>query len=452
MISADKKQTVTLEKEIRTFLGSAVQNHDVLKYLYNTSPEDFIPYKTPIYYSGPYWDNEEVVAMIKAILGGKWITSGEQVHKFEAQFSKKFNLEHSVMVNSGSSANLAMIGAIKKYLRWQDGDEIILSVVGFPTTLAPIIQHDLKPVFVDIELDSLNFSLELIEEKITDRTKAIFLSAVLGNPPDMDRLLEICEKHGLELILDNCDSLGSTWRSKYLNEYAIASSCSFYPAHHISTGEGGMVSSNIEEIITIARSLSWWGRDCYCVGAANLLSCGVCGKRFDRWLPDYDGIVDHKYVFTNIGYNLKPLDMQGAIGLVQLEKFEEIDTRRRESKNQLQAILEKYVEGIEVPGELPEAQTCWFGTPIVCPNQESKQSLVEFFETNKIQTRNYFAGNILLQPAYRHLDQAANYPNANEVLDRVFFIGAAPHYYEKIFNYVEALLKDRHAGIAAKQV
>jgi CDP-6-deoxy-D-xylo-4-hexulose-3-dehydrase len=434
---------MTLEADIRDFLSDVGNNHHILKYLYNTTPESFVPFETPIYYSGPYWDQEEIVAIMKAILGGKWITSGEMVQKFEAKFSKRFNLKYSVMVNSGSSANLALVGAVKKYLEWQDGDEVILSVVGFPTTLAPLLQHNLKPVLIDIELDSLNFDLELIEEKITPRTKAIFLSPVLGNPPNMDRLLEICEKHGLELLLDNCDSLGSTWRGKYLNEYAIASSTSFYPAHHISTGEGGMVSSNIEEIVKIARSLAWWGRDCYCVGAANLLCNGSCGNRFDRWLPEYDGVVDHKYVFTNIGYNLKPLDLQGSIGLVQLDKFEEIDTRRHESKKRLQAILEENVEGIKVPNQLPEAGTCWFGTPIVCPDRESKRALVDYFETNKIQTRNYFAGNILMQPAYRHLDKAENYPNANVVLDRVFFIGAAPHYHEKIFEYIQERLKAR---------
>jgi CDP-4-dehydro-6-deoxyglucose reductase, E1 len=434
---------MTLEAEIRDFLTNVGNNHQIFKYLYNTTPDTFVPFETPVYYSGPYWDNQEIVALMKAILEGKWITSGEMVHKFEAQFSKKFKLNYSVMVNSGSSANLALIGAVKKYLDWQDGDEIILSVVGFPTTLAPLLQNNLKPVFIDIELDSLNFDLELIEEKITPKTKAIFLSPVLGNPPNMDRLLEICEKHSLELLLDNCDSLGSTWRGKYLNEYAIASSTSFYPAHHISTGEGGMVSSNIKEIIKIARSLAWWGRACDCVGATNLLPCGGCGKRFDNWLPDYDGVVDHRYVFTNIGYNLKPLDFQGAIGSVQLEKFEEIEQRRIQSKKRLQGILEEYVEGIKVPNELPEATTCWFGTPIVCPDSESKRSLVEYFEKNKIQTRNYFAGNILLQPAYKHLENAENYPKANVVLDRVFFIGAAPHYHEKIFEYIQERLEAR---------
>lgn len=443
---------MTLEAEIQDFLTNVGNNHQIFRYLYNTTPDTFVPFETPVYYSGPYWDNQEIVAFMKAILEGKWITSGEMVHKFEAQFSKKFKLNHSVMVNSGSSANLALIGAVKKYLDWQDGDEIILSVVGFPTTLAPLLQNNLKPVFIDIELDSLNFDLELIEEKITPKTKAIFLSPVLGNPPNMDRLLEICEKHGIELLLDNCDSLGSTWRGKYLNEYAIASSTSFYPAHHISTGEGGMVSSNIKEIIKIARSLAWWGRACDCVGATNLLPCGGCGKRFDNWLPDYDGVVDHRYVFTNIGYNLKPLDFQGAIGSVQLEKFEEIEQRRIQSKKRLQGILEEYVEGIKVPNELPEATTCWFGTPIVCPDSESKRSLVEYLEKNKIQTRNYFAGNILLQPAYKHLENAENYPNANVVLDRVFFIGAAPHYHEKIFEYIQERLKARFESQKSEKV
>ncbi|MEA5544561.1 aminotransferase class V-fold PLP-dependent enzyme, partial [Limnoraphis robusta CCNP1324] len=304
----------------------------IMRFMHQADPTQFVPYESPVCYSGPYWDLEEILAIVKSTLTGKWLTAGENVHKFEAEFSRRFQAGKSVMVNSGSSANLAMVGAVKKTFGWEDEDELILSVVGFPTTLAPILQHKLKPVFVDIELDTLNFDLEKIEAVLTNRTRAIFLSPVLGNPPNMDRLLEICHQHQVMLLLDNCDSLGSRWRGRFLNEYAVASSCSFYPAHHICTGEGGMVSSATEEIVTTARSLAWWGRDCYCVGAANLLPCGTCGKRFDNWLPDYDGVVDHRYVFTNIGYNLKPLDLQGAVGVAQLAKFEEIHQRRRESK------------------------------------------------------------------------------------------------------------------------
>jgi CDP-6-deoxy-D-xylo-4-hexulose-3-dehydrase len=377
-------------------------------------------------------------------MNGKWLASGENVHKFEKKFSRMFNQKYSVMVNSGSSANLVMIAAIKKVLGWEDGDEILLSPVGFPTTIAPVVQNGLKPVFVDIEFDTLNFDLDLLEEKITDRTRAIFISPVLGNPPDFDRLLEIKDKYGIKLIMDNCDSLGSKWRGKLLTDYTIASSCSFYPAHHITTGEGGMVSSDNELIVSTARSLAWWGRDCYCVGAANLLACGTCGNRFDKWLKDYDEIVDHKYIFTNMGYNLKPLDLQGAMGLVQLDKFDEIHERRRNSKNKLHKIIEKNVDGVYLPNELEPSETSWFGTPMVCRDKEQKDKLVKYFEDIKVQTRNYFAGNILLHPGYRDLDDYKKYPNSNQVLDRVFFIGASPHYDDVIFNYIEDKLMERY--------
>ncbi len=414
------------------------------KYLYNANI-DFVPNKTPIYYSGPYWDEKELQSAVSVLMNGKWLASGENVRKFERKFSKKFNQTDSVMVNSGSSANLVMIAAIKKVLGWKDGDEILLSPVGFPTTIAPVVQHGLKPVFVDIEFDTLNFDLDLLEEKITDRTRGIFISPVLGNPPNFDRLLEIKDKYGIELIMDNCDSLGSKWKGKLLTDYTIASSCSFYPAHHITTGEGGMVSSNNQQIVSEARSFAWWGRDCYCVGSANLLACGTCGNRFDKWLKDYDGIVDHKYIFTNMGYNLKPLDLQGAMGVVQLEKFDEIHERRRISKDTLHKIIEECVPDVYLPNELEQSETSWFGTPIVCDNKKQKDDLVKYFEEIKVQTRNYFAGNILLHPGYSQLDDYSKYPKSNKVLDKVFFIGASPHYDDVIFDYIRERLTERYS-------
>ena len=243
------------------------------------SEETFIPQfchnlksvDNKVYYGGPSYSKEELVEAIDTLLFGKWLASGESVAKFEKEFSKKINEKFSVMVNSGSSANLVMIAALKKYLNWEDNDEILISVVGFPTTLNPLIQNNLKPVFVDIEFETLNFDLDQLESKITNKTRGIFISPVLGNPPDFDRLIEISKKYNIQLILDGCDSFGSKWDGKYLNEYCITSSCSFYPAHHLTTGEGGMVSSNIEELIKIARSFAWWGRDCYCIGSCNLL-------------------------------------------------------------------------------------------------------------------------------------------------------------------------------------
>lgn len=424
-----------LTENIKSLIG----NH-VAPYIYNS--KEFKAGTTPIYYSGPYWDNKEIEAAVNTFLNGKWITAGEEVWKFERKFGKKFNSKFNQMVNSGSSANLVMITALKKYFGWEDDDEIIVSPVGFATTISVLYQNRLKPVFVDIEWDTLNFDLNQIESKITNKTKAIFVSPVLGNPPDFDKLIEICEKYNLKLIGDNCDSLGSKWGGKYLNEYYIAYSNSFYPAHHISTGEGGLIGTNEEELKKLLTSITWWGRDCYCVGSANLLSCGTCGKRFNNWLDSYDGIIDHKYVFSNMGYNLKPLDLQGAIGSVQLDKFDEIETNRKKSKETIENIFTSNIKGIRGIKSLDKADVSWFGTPFVCEEEGLKHKLVEHLEKNKIQTRNYFAGNILLHPGYSFLDNSSNYPEANKVLDKVFFIGAAPHYTDVVFEYIESVVKN----------
>jgi CDP-6-deoxy-D-xylo-4-hexulose-3-dehydrase len=410
------------------------------KYLYNQA---FIPGKSQVLYSGPYWDEDEIMAAITTFITGKWVVAGENVHKFEIGFAKLFGVKYAQMVNSGSSANLVLIAALKKYYGWEDGDEILLSPVGFPTTISTVVQNNLKPVFVDIEYDTLNFDITKIEEKITPRTKAIFVSPVLGNPPDMDFLTALCDKHNIKLVGDSCDSLGSKWDGKDLSSYYVAWSSSFYPAHHISTGEGGIVCSDNPELKKLFTSLSWWGRDCYCVGSSNLLSCGTCGNRFDKWLDSYDGVIDHKYVFTNMGYNLKPMDLQGSIGLVQLKRFEEIDIKRKESKAVIENILLKYVTGLRGVVMLPKANTCWFGTPFVCEDKILKNKLVSFLEENNIQTRNYFAGNILMHSGYKHLDDLNKYPNANKVLDNVFFLGAAPHYDYQVFEYIENTFKEK---------
>lgn len=409
------------------------------RYAYNT--KDFVPGKSQVLYSGPYWDEKEMEAAITALVKGRWLVSGEKVAQFQLKFGRMFNAHWCHMVNSGSSANLMLIAAAKKSLRWKDGDEVIVSPVGFPTTIAPLVQNGLKPVFVDIEWATLNFDLSKIQDKITDRTVAIFVSPVLGNPPDMDVLTSLCEDNNLTLLGDNCDSLGSRWDGKLLSDYYYAWSTSFYPAHHISTGEGGMVCSNYDEVlINEARSFSWWGRDCRCVGSANLLACGTCGNRFDTWLGEDQGIVDHKYIFTNMGYNLKPLDLQGAIGIEQLLKMPDIDRLRRENYIRWVKLLELWVPEVNVVESWSQGDPCWFGVPIVCV-PEVKTKFVAFLEANKIQTRNYFAGNILLHPGYSKLDDASLYPNANRVIKEVFFVGCPPHYNDEIFAYIEDVLK-----------
>ncbi len=432
---------MTIENRISNFLAElGDQDENLFPYMANRKT-GFDPEKDSVYYSGPYWDSREVSVAIESLIKGQWLTSGAAVNKFERRFSKYFGFEDSLMVNSGSSANLVMIAALKKYFGWQDGDEIIVSVVGFPTTISAIIQNNLTPVFVDISWHDLNWDLNLIENLISPKTRAVFSSPVLGNPYDVDGLLTITERHNLQLINDNCDSLGSKWKGKYLTEYGVAASCSFYPAHHITTMEGGMVSSNIEEVVKLARSFAWWGRACYCVGKQNLLKDGTCKNRFSEWIPNCDVAVDHKYVFENVGYNLKPLDLQGAIGLVQLEKFEEIDLLRNQNKTRINEIFAK-ISGCHVVQELDEAHCSWFGAPIVCETSNLKRKLVSHLENNRVQTRNYFAGNILMQPAYTQYGDWRKYPNASDVLGKVFFVGVSPTITREMMDYIEKVVDD----------
>ncbi|MES2767915.1 MAG: aminotransferase class V-fold PLP-dependent enzyme [Bdellovibrionota bacterium] len=433
---------MSIKEKISAFMTSLKKDHQLMPYTYNIRNREFEAGKDTVYYSGPVWDDAEVVAAIETLLTGKWLASGENVAKFEIAFSRKYGFGASLMVNSGSSANLVMISALKAYFNWKDTDEIIVSTVGFPTTVAPLIQNQLVAKFVDITMDDLNFDLKEVEKAITPNTKAIFISPVLGNAPDMDKLVEISKKHDVMLVLDGCDSLGSKWDGKELSDYAFTTSCSFYPAHHITTGEGGMVSSFNKEFIKLARKFAWWGRDCYCIGSANLLKNGSCNKRFDTWLEGNSAVIDHKYLFSQIGYNLKPLDLQGSIGLVQMEKMDMIHEKRREMKNKIAGMFEKHIPGIKIPQELSKAETSWFGVPVICETAELKTKLVKHLEDKKIQTRNYFAGNILQHPGYKHLDDASKYPNANKVLEQVFFVGCHPTYDQSTLNYIEQSLKE----------
>ena len=418
-------------------LKALVENSDI-KYIQNY--EKFVPGKTYVNYSGPFWSGDEVYAAMESLLHGRWLVTGEKVHQFQSKFSKKYNVKKSLMVNSGSSANLVMVTALKKRFNWNDGDEIIVSPVGFPTTISPLIQNNLKPKFIDIEFETLNFNVDLIEEKINDKTRGIFVSPVLGNPPDMNKLRQLCEKHDILLIGDNCDSLGTEWDGDLLTDLYHCWSTSFYPAHHITTGEGGMISSDDEELMKLVMSIAWWGRDCYCVGAANLIPCGTCGNRFDKWIPEYDGIIDHKYFFTNIGYNLKPLDLQGAMGIEQLKKVDTIDELRKKNFDFFADALSGR-EDCRTVSVHPESNVSWFGFPIICDTKETKEKFVAYLEENKIQTRNYFAGNILIHPAFKGLDDYKDYPNSNLALSHVFFVGCNPSFTSEVIEYVQEKLK-----------
>jgi CDP-6-deoxy-D-xylo-4-hexulose-3-dehydrase len=430
-----------INKEIENLIIEFEKEYKIMPYVY-LDDETFIPGKSTVLYSAPYWNTNELVAGIKSLIFGKWLVAGNDVYLFESKFAKAINDKYALLVNSGSGANLVMLASIKKFMNWSDFSEILVSAVGFPTTVSVIPQNYLTPVFLDIEFDSLNIDLNLIEQKITNKTVALFLSPILGNPPNLDIILDICKKHNLTLILDGCDSLGSQWRSKYLNEYSLTTSESLYPAHILSVGQGGIVSSSNAEIIDLARSIATWGRSCSCQSIQNLLPNGSCNKRFKNWLsPNYEGIVDHRYVFDNLGYNMIPLEIAGSIGLEQLKKMDEIFEKRKYNYKIISELFVKYIDGIKLPTKLEYADPVWFGNCIICESKELKQKLVTYLEKNKIQTRGLFAGNLLIHKGYSYMDNYKNYPNSNKVLDQVIFTGNAPHYGRNILGYIEDVLK-----------
>lgn len=438
------------DEEIKKLIASLVKQIWPITSIKGLNHEVFVPGESLVQYAGPTWTEEELEAAVFALLRGQWLSAGENVEQFEREFSKIVGRKYSVMCNSGSSANLLMLSALKSRRTLNLSKmEVITPVVCFPTTVAPIIQCGFVPKFIDIEMETLNLDLDLLEKNITPKTRAVFFAHVLGNPPDIDRLLYLCAKHNLILLEDNCDALGSTWRGQPLGGFGLMASHSFYPAHHITTGEGGMVSTDNENFYKVLKSMVNWGRACHCVGVTNFSLNGTCNHRFDRWLlPEFKGIVDHKYVYDEIGYNLKPLDLQGAIGLVQLKKIPQIISDRRRIWNRFYQIGSQYPELIKTVSVDPRAEVSWFGFPItVITDKFTRAEFVSFLERRKIQTRNYFSGNILFHKPFAHLGNPHDFPNACQVMERTFFIGVHPRMSEEMINYVcqnlEEFLKNK---------
>jgi CDP-6-deoxy-D-xylo-4-hexulose-3-dehydrase len=403
-----------------------------------------------VQYAGPYFDSQEYVAAVKSLLG-EWLVLGADAIKFETKFPKLFGKQYGLLTNSGSSANLLMMLALtsKRGMNLPKGTKVITPIAGFPTTINPIFQVGFTPVFVDIELDTLNLDLNGVERACIENpdAKIITFAHVLGNPPDMKRLMEIVEKYNLILLEDCCDALGSTYEGKPLGSYGMLSSCSFYPAHHMTLGEGGFVACNDEATERIIRSFREWGRGCYCVGKQNLLECGTCNNRFSNWLPSLpNDIFDHKYTYEEIGYNLKPIEMQAAIGLVQMEKLKEIGEKRRENYKNLFEAFSKYEQYFHLHKAQQGADVDWFAFPITLKDSApfKRSDICQFFEANKVQTRPYFAGNIMLQPAYSGMmdpEKVINdYPVARKVTTDTFFLGTSPVIDKLKTDYIESIL------------
>ena len=403
-----------------------------------------------VQYAGPYFDHNEYTAAIKSLLN-EWLVLGQDAITFETNFPTLFGKEYGILTNSGSSSNLLMMLAMtsKRLYNLPKGTKVITPIAGFPTTLNPIIQVGFEPVFVDIDLDTLNLNLDQVEIAAQKGAKIITFAHVLGNPPNMNRLMEIVKKYNLILLEDCCDALGSTYDGKPLGSFGELASCSFYPAHHMTMGEGGFVACNtkIQEIVT--RSFREWGRGCYCVGKkAGLSKNGSCGNRFSNWLPELpDEIFDHKYVYDEIGYNLKPIELQASIGLEQMKKLPEIHRRRKENHSRLVNIFSKYEEYFYIPKATDLSNPSWFAFAVTIKDNTKfkRKDIVDFLESNKIQTRPYFAGNIMLQPAYNGLidknDVISKYPNARKITTDTFFLGTSPVITNNQLDYVEEIVE-----------
>lgn len=401
--------------------------------------KSFEPGKTYIPYAGRVFDHLELVNLVDASLDF-WLTTGRYAQEFETEFARYLGTRYAILTNSGSSANLLALAALTsprlEDRRLFEGDEVITVAAGFPTSLNPIIQNRLVPVFVDIDLGTYAVKVDELEAAIGPRTRAIVLAHTLGNPFDLDLVMEIAKKKNLWLIEDNCDSLGSVYNGKKTGSFGDISTASFYPAHHITMGEGGCVSTNDPNLKIIIESFRDWGRDCYCpTGKDN-----TCGKRFDWQLGSLPHGYDHKYIFSHIGYNLKLTDMQAAIGLAQLAKLPDFVEARKRNWQYLQEGLKPFEEHIIFPEAMKNSEPSWFGFVMTTRpgSPVNRSELVNFLEINKIATRHIFGGNLVRQPAYQNIEMrvASTLSNSDYVMNNSFVMGVYPGLDQSNLDYM----------------
>lgn len=436
-------------------MNSKVEIEDILKLVdeyiqQKKENKTWTPGKDLVQYAGDYFDSKEYVSAVETLLNG-WLVLGNQAIKFENKFPKLLGKKYGLLANSGSSGNLLMMSALtsKRGFNLPKGTKVLTPIAGFPTTINPILQMGFQPVFVDIELKTLNLDLDKVEEilKNDSEIKVITFAHVLGNPPNMDRLIKIIEEYNLIFLEDCCDALGSSYNGKPLGSFGVMSSCSFYPAHHMTMGEGGFVATDDPKLSKIIRSFREWGRGCYCVGKQNQIENGMCNTRFNNWLPSLPNqTFDHKYVYEEIGYNLKPIELQASIGLVQIEKLEEIGKIRRKNHKKIVDIFKKYEDYFYLPEATENSDPDWFAVALTIKDDAgfTRSEFCKFLESNKIQTRPYFGGNLMLQPAYEGIidinDAINNYPIATKVTTDTFFLGCSPVITDEQINYIKIIV------------
>jgi CDP-6-deoxy-D-xylo-4-hexulose-3-dehydrase len=427
--------TQSQEQQLRDKVFDAVREY----YQYKFQPRPFVAGQNYVPVSGKVFDEQELVKLVDSSLDF-WLTTGRYALEFEERFAQWIGVKHVLLVNSGSSANLLALTALTSPKlgdkRLVPGDEVITVAAGFPTTVNPIFQNQLVPVFVDVELPGYDIDLNQLELALSPKTKAIMIAHTLGNPFNLEKVMAFVQKHDLWLIEDNCDAVGSTYQGQKTGTFGHISTVSFYPAHHMTMGEGGAVLTNDTRLKKILESYRDWGRDCWCPPGVD----NTCNKRYGWQLGDLPFGYDHKYTYSHVGYNLKMTDMQAAVGVAQLDKLPEFIQKRKDNYAFLHQNLQDLQDFLLLPQVTPNSDPSWFGFPIYVKESApfSRNDLVKYLEDKKIGTRLLFAGNLLRQPLYEGLNYrvVGDLANADKIMENVFWLGVFPGLTKEMLSYV----------------
>ncbi|SFO91878.1 lipopolysaccharide biosynthesis protein RfbH [Hydrogenimonas thermophila] len=410
--------------------------------------QEFQEGKSRVNYAGRVFDENEMMNLVDSSLDF-WLTYGKYSKEFEKRLAQFLGVRWAFLVNSGSSANLLAFYALTSPLlgsrRVKRGDEVITVAAGFPTTVAPIVQYGAVPVFVDMELKHFNIDTTQLEKAVSSKTKAVMIAHTLGNPFNIKAVKEFCDKHNLWLIEDNCDALGSTYEGKLTGTWGDIGTSSFYPPHHMTMGEGGAVYTDNPLLKKILLSMRDWGRDCWCESGVD----NTCGHRFTQQFGSLPKGYDHKYVYSHFGFNLKPTDMQAAVGVAQLEKFPQFVQKRKENFQKLYDGLKDIEEFILLEPQ-PNSDPSWFGFMITLKDgvKFSRNELAEYLENNNIQTRNLFAGNMLRHPMFESLEKDKDYrvignlPNTDKIMNDSFWVGVYPGMSSEAIDYMVTKIRE----------
>jgi len=442
-VSANRKE------EIRAAISQLTTEYYEEAY----AEKSFTPGESPVPVSGRVFDDRDMFAVIDSGLDF-WLTAGRFADLFEFKFAKFVGVRDARLVNSGSSANLVAISVLTSQTlgerQLKPGDEVITVAAGFPTTVNPIIQNRLVPVFIDVELGTYNVDVAMLEEALSPRTKAVIFAHTLGNPFNVAAVSEFARKHSLWLIEDCCDALGSAFGGRHVGTFGDMATFSFYPAHHITMGEGGCVGTSQPRLTKLIESFRDWGRDCWCAPGKD----NTCGKRFDWQLGTLPHGYDHKYTYSHVGYNLKVSDMQAAAGVAQLEKLESFIEARRNNFAYLTDELQSLSRTFLLPHATPGSEPSWFGYPMAVRPESGleRDEVIRFLDSRKIGTRLLFGGNLLRQPAYRDIEKRVigDLPNSDFITNNVFWIGVYPGLTKPMLDYVVESLNEVSSRCAVR--